>query len=99
MRREAAQLVPGDDVLRCIGDEFLEIHSGKELMRDIAKADFMPIAEKTNAAGKLAANGGERFIRSSCGETVGLSEKFLFEGFSAALPLGDFQTSGQLWFS
>src|SRR5437899_15142 len=98
MRREAAQLIPCNNIVRRSGDELLQTGSRKRVMCDIPEADFVAVAKKTDTCGESCLDRAKRFVTARRGDAVSFAEQFAFQQISAASPLGNFQAGAELRF-
>ena len=95
MRREAALLVPGDDVIGGAGDEVGGVFGLENFAGDEGEAQAAAVTEEAHLGWQLGADGGEGLIAAGGGEGIRLGVEGVFERAMTAAPFGDFEAGTQ----
>src|SRR6185295_179401 len=73
--RQAAELIPGDDIDGRARDDFRRVEARQRAARGVTEADTFAVANETHFGRKPVANGGQRFIAASGRDAFGLVKK------------------------
>src|SRR5689334_20898889 len=93
---EAAELVPGNDVVYGAFDDLWCIVSAEGFPRNIAEAYAMTIRNKADSRRELLLNRRESFVGTGSGDTIHCRQQGLFQFGRTAGPFCDFDACPKL---